>query len=95
MSVKGADHPVIAFRPCNGDGAKGMSELNRDYGSTSNGRNPFSLRRCEAKRLHAEGSHEPYESRGSRTDMWGTGGEIPPVYPAMNPFLFLQRSFIS
>src|SRR4030043_359991 len=61
-----------------------MSELNRDYGSTSNGRNPFSLCRCEAKRLHAEGSHEPYESRGSRTDLWGTGGEIPPVYPAMN-----------
>ncbi len=23
-------------------------------------------------------------SRGSRTDLWGTGGEIPPVYPAMN-----------
>ena len=25
---------------------------------------------------------EPYELRGSRTDLWGTGGEIPPVYPA-------------
>ena len=60
-----------------------MSELNRDYGSTSNGRSQFSLCRCEAERLHAEGSHEPYESRGSRTDLWGTGGEIPPVYPAL------------
>jgi len=27
--------------------------------------------------------HEPYESRGSRTELWGTGGEIPPVYPAV------------
>ena len=61
-----------------------MSERNRDYGSTSNGRNPCSLWRCEATRLHAESSHEPYESRGSRTDLWGTGGEIPPVYPAMS-----------
>ena len=25
---------------------------------------------------------EPYELRGSRTDLWATGGEIPPVYPA-------------
>jgi len=33
-------------------------------------------------RLCAYGLHEPYESRGSRTDLWGTGGEIPPVYPA-------------
>jgi hypothetical protein len=31
---------------------------------------------------NANGWHEPYESRGSRTDLWGTGGEIPPVYPA-------------
>jgi hypothetical protein len=28
------------------------------------------------------GWHEPYESRGSRTDLWATGGEIPPVDPA-------------
>jgi len=26
---------------------------------------------------------EPYEPRGSRTDLWGTGGEIPPVYPTI------------
>ena len=26
--------------------------------------------------------HEPYELRGSRTDLWETGGEIPPVYLA-------------
>ncbi|MCK5132239.1 MAG: hypothetical protein KAR40_08835 [Candidatus Sabulitectum sp.] len=28
------------------------------------------------------GCQEPYESRDSRTDLWGAGGEIPPAYPA-------------
>jgi hypothetical protein len=32
-------------------------------------------------RSQEEGWQEPYESRGSRTDLRGTGGEIPPVYP--------------
>ena len=41
-----------------------------------------SLRRLEAERLQGNGWHEPYESRGSRTDLWETRGEIPPVYPA-------------
>ena len=43
----------------------------------------FSLRRLEAVRPREKGWHEPYELRGSRTDLWGTGGEIPPVYPAL------------
>ena len=42
----------------------------------------FFLRRLEAERLQENGWQEPYESRGSRTDLRGTGGEIPPVYPA-------------
>ena len=33
-------------------------------------------------RTQEDGWQEPYESRGSRTDLRGTGGEIPPVYPA-------------
>ncbi|GFP37527.1 hypothetical protein HKBW3S44_01207, partial [Candidatus Hakubella thermalkaliphila] len=45
--------------------------------------NPIALCRLVAERLQAEGWHEPYELRGSRTDLWGTGGEIPPVYPAV------------
>ena len=49
------------------------------------GRNPITLCRPGAERPQEEGWHEPYESRGSRTDLWGTGGEIPPVYPAMDP----------
>jgi hypothetical protein len=39
------------------------------------------LRRLETVRFQADGWQEPYESRGSRTDLWETGGEIPPVYP--------------
>jgi hypothetical protein len=43
------------------------------------------LRRLETVRFQADGWQEPYESRGSRTDLWGTGGEIPPVYPTPKP----------
>jgi hypothetical protein len=53
------------------------SEPTRRLGGAS-----FSLCRLEAVRPRENGWHEPYESRGSRTDLWGTGGEIPPVYPA-------------
>ena len=28
--------------------------------------------------------HEPDKSRGLRPDLWGTAGEIPAVYPALN-----------
>jgi hypothetical protein len=31
-----------------------------------------------------EGWQEPCESRGSRTDLWGRGGEIPLRYPTYN-----------
>ena len=42
----------------------------------------ISLRRLEAERPRENGWQEPYELRGSRTVVWGTGGETPPVYPA-------------
>ena len=42
------------------------------------------LRRLEAERFQEYGWQEPYESRGSRTVLWGTGGEIPPVYPTVS-----------
>jgi hypothetical protein len=44
------------------------------------------LRRLETVRFQADGWQEPYESRGSRTVAWGTGGEIPLVYPSSQPF---------
>jgi len=37
------------------------------------------VRRLEAVRFQENGWQEPYESRGSRPGLWGTGGEIPPV----------------
>jgi hypothetical protein len=46
----------------------------------------YFLRRLETVRFQADGWQEPYESRGSRTVAWGTGGEIPPVYPTEGGF---------
>jgi len=43
----------------------------------------FFQRRLEAERFQEYGWQEPYESRGSRTVLRGTGGEIPPVYPTI------------
>ena len=45
------------------------------------------LRRLEAERFQEYGWQEPYESRGSRTVLWGTGGETPPVYPTLSCIL--------
>jgi len=39
------------------------------------------LRRLETVRSQEEGWQEPCESRGSRTDLWERGGEIPLRYP--------------
>ena len=47
------------------------------------GRNRYLLCRLEIVRFQENGWQEPYESRGSRTELWGTGGEIPPVYPTL------------
>ena len=41
------------------------------------------LRRLGIERFQEDGWQEPYESRGSRTVLRGTGGEIPPVYPTL------------
>ena len=69
-------------RLCNGTGAKGMSRLAASDGQPGNWEEPgFFLLRPETVRFQAEGWQEPYESRGSRTVLRGTGGETPPVYP--------------
>jgi hypothetical protein len=60
-----------------------MSQLAASDGQPGNWEEPgFFLRRLETVRFQENGWQEPYESRGSRTDLRGTGGEIPPVYPA-------------
>jgi hypothetical protein len=62
-----------------------MSQLAASDGQPGNWEEPgFFLRRLETERFQEKGWHEPYESRGSRTVLRGTGGEIPPVYPARN-----------
>ena len=38
------------------------------------------------------GRHEPYESRGSRADLWGPAGEIPAGYPANGRVLHRRPS---
>ena len=59
-----------------------MSQRAARDGQPGNWEEPdFFLRRPETVRFRAESWQEPYESRGSRTDLRGTGGEIPPVYP--------------
>jgi len=59
-----------------------MSQLAVVDGQPGNWEEPgFFLRRLEAGRFQEDGWQEPYESRDSRTVLWGTGGETPPVYP--------------
>ena len=59
-----------------------MSQLAASDGQPGNWEEPgFFLRRPETVRFRENGWQEPYESRGSRTVLWGTGGETPPVYP--------------
>ena len=62
-----------------------MSQLATSDGQPrlSGGGAGFFLRRPEIVRFQAEGWQEPCESRGSRTVLRGTGGEIPPVYPTL------------
>ena len=59
-----------------------MDELIGSTGQPMLGRNLCSLCWLVVERLQEKCSDEPYESRGSRTDLWGSGGEIPPDYPA-------------
>ena len=63
-----------------------MSQLAASDGQPrcSGGGAGFFLRRLEAVRSQAECWQEPCESRGSRTVLRGTGGEIPPVYPTLD-----------
>ena len=60
-----------------------MSQLAASEGQPGNWEEPgFFLRRLETVRFQEDGWQEPCESRGSRTVLRGTGGEIPPVYAA-------------
>ncbi len=59
-----------------------MSQLAISDGQPGNWEEPyFFLRRLEIARFQENGWQEPCESRGSCTDLWGRGGEIPLRYP--------------
>jgi len=60
-----------------------MSQLVERLSQPEMGGAHFFQRRLEAERFQEYGWQEPYESRGSRTVLRGTGGEIPPVYPTI------------
>jgi hypothetical protein len=66
-----------------------MSQLAERFSQPEMGGANCFLRRLEAERLQEYGWQEPYESRGSRTVLRGTGGEIPPVYPTKIRFRIL------
>jgi hypothetical protein len=62
-----------------------MSQLAASDGQPGNWEEPgFFLRQLETVRFQENGWQEPYESRGSRGVLRGTGGEIPPVYPTQS-----------
>ncbi len=63
-----------------------MSQLATSDGQPrlSGGGAGFFLRRLETVRTQEEGWQEPCESGGSRTDLWGRGGEIPLRYPTIS-----------
>jgi hypothetical protein len=62
-----------------------MSQLAVSEGQPGNWEEPdFFQRRLETVRFQENGWQEPCESRGSRTVLRGTGGEIPPGYSTHN-----------
>ena len=62
-----------------------MSQFAVSDGQPGNWEEPdFFQRRLEIVRFQANGWQEPYEPRGSRTDLWERGGEIPPRHPTLH-----------
>jgi len=61
-----------------------MSQLSVSEGQPDNWEEPdFFLRMLETVRFQENGWQEPCESRGSRTDLWERGGEIPLRHPTL------------
>ncbi len=62
-----------------------MSQLAASEGQPGNWEEPdFFMRRLEIVRFQANGWQEPCESRGSSTDLWERGGEIPLRHPTLH-----------
>jgi len=72
-----------------------MSQFAVSDGQPGNWEEPdFFRRRPEIARFQENGWQEPYESRGSRTDLWERGGEIPLRHPTLSSVIygFLARN---
>ena len=68
-----------------------MSQLGVSDGQPGNWEEPDFFRRwLETARFQEKGWQEPCESRGSSTDLWGRGGEIPLRYPTIAKFRDLR-----
>jgi hypothetical protein len=54
------------------------------------------LPKLDTVRFQDECWQEPCESRGSRTDLWGRGGEIPLRYPTLQSLIggFLDKDLV-
>jgi len=66
-----------------------MSQLAVSEGQPGNWEEPdFFLRMLETVRFQENGRQEPCESRGSRTDLWERGGEIPLRHPTQSSVIF-------
>jgi hypothetical protein len=94
MHAVGADYPAVVMKVRNGAGAKGIGQLaKRGLPTMKMGGASFSSRRLGAVRRQENGWQEPYELRGSRTVLGGTGGEIPPVYSTQDLYVTLHGHF--
>ena len=68
-----------------------MSQLALSDGQPGNWEEPdFFLRRLEIVRFQANGWQEPCESRGSSTELWERGGEIPLRHPTI---LYIRKYY--
>ena len=73
-----------------------MSQLAVSEGQPGNWEEPdFFLRMLETVRFQENGWQEPCESRGSRTDLWERGGEIPLRHPTILPLVLMKKEIIS
>ena len=73
----GADQPVVAIKPLNGGGAKGLSDPVLDSGSTTEKSEEPLDKTHSRKTRSTAGSREPDELRGSCPVLREPEGEIP------------------
>ena len=82
MRSTGADHPVIVMKSLQWRWIEGDEPARSKRWSTGKlGGTGILWRILGTMRSQEESWQEPCESRGSRTDLWERGGEVPPRHP--------------